>query len=167
MEKLGLWDFRIVDDDPFDQSGLFRRRYYCPNCGDWQTYGATKYCPNCGANMSTDGANFRTVDVGFLSSSDEDGFQVEDEVEFDLVEAPLADMVTELFNLFRDFCDENGISGAQPLYANEVPYDGELDDEFDDDEFDDEDWYEPDDDRGFYSPSCPWNAPGMSPSDFI
>ena len=28
-----------------------RRRFYCSNCGDWQTYGKPKYCPNCGAKM--------------------------------------------------------------------------------------------------------------------
>lgn len=156
-EKLGMWDFRTVDNDPTDQYGIFRRRYYCPYCGDWQTYGATKFCPNCGENMFPDQHPRRILDIGFLSEPTGTGFQAEDETEFDLEQAPLADMITELFGLWRDFCDESGIGGAQPLYAREVSDDG----------FDDDDWVEYEDDRDFYSPSCPWNAPGMSPSDFI
>ena len=39
---------------------------------------------------------------------------------------------------------------------------GSVEEEFEPDEFE-EDY----DDRDFYSPSCPWNAPGMSVSDFI
>lgn len=27
------------------------RRWYCSECGEWQTYGMTNYCPNCGADM--------------------------------------------------------------------------------------------------------------------
>ena len=27
------------------------RKFICPECGDWQTYGATNFCPNCGARM--------------------------------------------------------------------------------------------------------------------
>ena len=34
------------EDDP-----LFRHKFYCSACGDWQTYGKTEYCPNCGAEM--------------------------------------------------------------------------------------------------------------------
>ena len=26
-------------------------RFYCSECGEWQTYGKTKYCPDCGARM--------------------------------------------------------------------------------------------------------------------
>lgn len=51
----------------------------------------------------------------------------------------------------------------------------------DEDEFDDDDFYEPTEedfenaykahygisDREYYSPSAPWNAPGMKVSDFI
>lgn len=28
-------------------------------------------------------------------------------------------------------------------------------------------WFEDWDDRDYYSPSTPWNAPGMTPQDFI
>ena len=46
-QKTGKWEERRIEDtDP-----LFRRRYYCSACGDWQTYGPTKYCPTCGAKM--------------------------------------------------------------------------------------------------------------------
>ena len=27
------------------------RRFYCSNCGEWNTYGKSDYCPNCGARM--------------------------------------------------------------------------------------------------------------------
>ena len=36
--------------DP-DYDPLFRRRFYCSACGDWQSYGKTTYCPYCGARM--------------------------------------------------------------------------------------------------------------------
>ena len=49
--KRGEWEERIVDDDEYDKYGLFRRRFYCSACGDWNTHGASKYCPNCGAKM--------------------------------------------------------------------------------------------------------------------
>lgn len=34
-----------------DSKSWDRWRYYCPVCGDWQTYGEPKYCPNCGARV--------------------------------------------------------------------------------------------------------------------
>lgn len=44
----GEWEERFVECDiPF-----FRRRFYCSNCGDWNTYGMTRYCPECGARMA-------------------------------------------------------------------------------------------------------------------
>ena len=53
--KTGKWEERTVDD-PDDKYGLFRRRFYCSSCGDWQTYGKPRFCPNCGAKMEvTDG----------------------------------------------------------------------------------------------------------------
>ena len=45
------WEERIVTDDPLDKYGIFRRRWYCPVCDEWQTYGPTPFCANCGANM--------------------------------------------------------------------------------------------------------------------
>lgn len=35
------------------------------------------------------------------------------------------------------------------------------------DEYEDDEEYIPSATRGDYSPSCPWNAPGMSISDFF
>ena len=46
----GEWKEKIVDD-PSDSCGLFRRRFYCTVCGNWQTYGRPNFCPNCGADM--------------------------------------------------------------------------------------------------------------------
>lgn len=45
--RRGTWDERQVESDNI----WTRRRFYCSNCGGWQTYGKTKYCPNCGAEM--------------------------------------------------------------------------------------------------------------------
>ena len=39
----------IIDYKPNDPDRTWdRRRFYCPHCGDWQTYGQTPYCPYCG-----------------------------------------------------------------------------------------------------------------------
>ena len=46
-ETLGTWEERFIDDD----FPLFRRRFYCSACNEWNTYGMSKYCPNCGARM--------------------------------------------------------------------------------------------------------------------
>lgn len=35
------------DDNPF-----LARKFYCSECGDWQSYGKTKRCFNCGAIMN-------------------------------------------------------------------------------------------------------------------
>ena len=43
----GEWEERILEEGDI----WFRRRFYCSNCGDWQTYGMTRYCPECGARM--------------------------------------------------------------------------------------------------------------------
>ena len=49
--KHGEWIEQYdADDDP-----LFRRKWVCSVCGEWQTYGTTKRCPECGAKM--DGKN--------------------------------------------------------------------------------------------------------------
>ena len=43
----GKWEERCDEnDDP-----LFRQKFICSVCGDWQTYGKTPYCPYCGAKM--------------------------------------------------------------------------------------------------------------------
>lgn len=47
----GHWIFITADDPENDQAGLFKHRYKCSVCGNWQTYGTTDFCPNCGADM--------------------------------------------------------------------------------------------------------------------
>ena len=44
--KTGHW---IVDRD--DSRRWDKVRFYCSECGKWQTYGKTEYCPSCGARM--------------------------------------------------------------------------------------------------------------------
>ena len=44
----GEWITKIF---PNDESPLFRNRYYCSVCGEWQTYGKPKFCMNCGSRM--------------------------------------------------------------------------------------------------------------------
>ena len=44
--KIGYWAEEIDNDRRWD-----RIRFYCSECGEWQTYGKTNYCPNCGAKM--------------------------------------------------------------------------------------------------------------------
>lgn len=43
--KRGEWEERPSED------WISIRRWYCSECGEWQTYGMTNYCPNCGADM--------------------------------------------------------------------------------------------------------------------
>lgn len=50
-EKPAHWINRTVNNDPLDPAGLFRNRFECSACGEWQTYGKTKRCPNCGKIM--------------------------------------------------------------------------------------------------------------------
>lgn len=51
--KRGEWKEKIVDD-PSDNCGLFRRRFYCTVCGNWQTYGRPNFCPCCGSDNRGD-----------------------------------------------------------------------------------------------------------------
>ena len=44
----GEWEERIVECE----SPWLRRRFYCSNCGNWNSYGMTRYCPDCGAKMA-------------------------------------------------------------------------------------------------------------------
>ena len=42
VNKTGTWEEGI---------GNNRGRFYCSECGDWQTYGKTDFCPSCGVRM--------------------------------------------------------------------------------------------------------------------
>ena len=44
--KTGHW---IVDRN--DSRRWDKVRFYCSECGEWQTYGKTDYCPSCGVKM--------------------------------------------------------------------------------------------------------------------
>lgn len=44
--KTGTWRKDIDNSRRWD-----RVRFYCSECGSWQTYGETDYCPSCGARM--------------------------------------------------------------------------------------------------------------------
>ena len=44
--KTGIWRKDIDNSRRWD-----RVRFYCSECGNWQTYGETDYCPSCGARM--------------------------------------------------------------------------------------------------------------------
>ena len=47
LSRVGYWEEKYLKDEP----PLFRRRFYCSACGNWNTYGKPKYCPDCGARM--------------------------------------------------------------------------------------------------------------------
>lgn len=47
-EPLLGWEEKHVHDPENDPAGIFRRRWYCPYCGEWSSYGMTPYCPFCG-----------------------------------------------------------------------------------------------------------------------
>lgn len=44
--KTGTWEEDIDNSRRWDKV-----RFYCSECGKWQTYGKTDYCPSCGARM--------------------------------------------------------------------------------------------------------------------
>ena len=54
----GEWEERPSED------WISIRRWYCSECGEWQTYGMTNYCPNCGADMrgDNDGKDIQSAD---------------------------------------------------------------------------------------------------------
>ena len=52
-EPLLAWKEEVVDDREHDPMGLFRRRFYCPYCGAWTSYGRPPYCPYCGHAVAT------------------------------------------------------------------------------------------------------------------
>ena len=51
LPKTGKWEERIVEDPVNDPYNVFRRRWYCSACGQWNSHGAAKFCMRCGARM--------------------------------------------------------------------------------------------------------------------
>lgn len=35
-----------------------KRKFVCPYCEEWQTYGKTPYCPYCGRKINMDGESW-------------------------------------------------------------------------------------------------------------
>jgi rRNA maturation endonuclease Nob1 len=46
VNRTGHWEENVDNSRRWD-----RRRFYCSECGNWQTYGKTDFCPSCGAKM--------------------------------------------------------------------------------------------------------------------
>ena len=46
-QRTGTWRKDIDNSRRWD-----RVRFYCSECGSWQTYGETDFCPSCGAKMA-------------------------------------------------------------------------------------------------------------------
>ena len=69
---------------------------------------------------------YRTVNVGFQYEDPKEGL-VDDETQFDLIDADFGTMFDELSHLFYCFAEENGWndSNCWISYVEEVPYDGE------------------------------------------
>lgn len=49
----GTWEEKCIEDAP----PFLKHRFYCSNCGEWNTYGMLDFCPNCGADMRTTSKN--------------------------------------------------------------------------------------------------------------
>ena len=49
IKMLGTSGHWIIDID--ESRRWDRKRFYCSECGDWQTYGETNFCPECGSAM--------------------------------------------------------------------------------------------------------------------
>lgn len=57
--KFGYW---TVEVDEETTNPLLKHRFYCSECGNWQSYGRTLFCPNCGAKMAmTNGDRIRAM----------------------------------------------------------------------------------------------------------
>lgn len=49
VNRTGRWKEDVDNSRRWD-----RVRFYCSECGGWQTYGKTDFCPNCGARMESE-----------------------------------------------------------------------------------------------------------------
>ena len=43
----GEWEDRYINDADI----FFKHRFYCNQCGNWNTFGRCDFCPHCGADM--------------------------------------------------------------------------------------------------------------------
>lgn len=60
--RQGSWEVRPA---PEDDRVLGRKRYYCSECGGWNTYGESDFCPRCGADMRSGSRQEETVDCSW------------------------------------------------------------------------------------------------------
>lgn len=72
-------------------------------------------------------------------------------------------------NLIKELSNDLNMTEDEVRTLKDILEDDVIEDDFD--EYWDEDWedddYVPSATNGDYSPTCPWNAPGMSIHDFI
>ena len=52
--KFGYWTVKVDEETT---NPLLKHRFYCSECGNWQSYGRTLFCPNCGAKMAMTNAD--------------------------------------------------------------------------------------------------------------
>lgn len=65
----------------------------------------------------------RTLNIGFSVFEDSPKRITEDETQFDVEDTgDFAGMITELVDLFNDFCDENGFRSVRINYIEEEDY---------------------------------------------
>lgn len=48
--KPGKWEYKFVPG-PDGKIDFCSKRFYCSECGTWQTYGRTPFCMFCGSPM--------------------------------------------------------------------------------------------------------------------
>ena len=67
----------------------------------------------------------KSYNIGYKAYSMVSMDTEESEVQFDIETDSFEDMFIELWTLFRDYCEECGLRGAEIIYVTEAPYKGE------------------------------------------